>query len=100
MKKVLSPVTYLVEINENVCKKHVNQMMENHTMGSAQPDRSEWNISEWDLDTEHVENIQPVKHGLETENTELRVRPQRKRKPPDRYVLKQGCYLVNPNMIH
>jgi len=46
VRKVLGPVTYLVENNENVCKKHVNQMMEKHTMDNAQSDMPERNVSE------------------------------------------------------
>lgn len=50
VKKVLSPVTYLVETEDmHECKKHVNQMIGANTVDSPQPDTSEWNIYEWTM---------------------------------------------------
>lgn len=50
VKKVLSPVTYLVETKDmHECKKHVNQMIGANTVDSPQPDTSEWNIYEWTM---------------------------------------------------
>ena len=77
VKKVLSPVTYIVETDDMYeCKKHVNQMIGANTLDSPQPDATEWNVSDWDF--EHQQDD-------ETVHSAVTVRPQRQRKPPDRF---------------
>ena len=77
VKEVLSPVTYIVETDDMyVCKKHVNQMIGANTLDSPQPDATEWNVSDWDF--EHQQDDETVQSAVT-------VRPQRHRKPPDRF---------------
>ena len=93
MKRVLGPVTYLVQTEGKLCKTHVGQMMMQHNE-REDLNVSEWNVSDWDLGTTTVTGTHtatPLVPGHEPEGPERREAKSKKASGPI-WICKQVVY--------